>query len=75
MNFVYFLQTRPAFEIRPFRLSETTNICGGQSIVTMGQPTFEEDIFTSHYYLKAFISEVTVRVEQFYYSGELPLAG
>ena len=28
-----------------------------------------------NYYLKAFISEVTVRVEIFYYSGELPLVG
>ena len=52
-----------AFEIRPFRLSETTKLCGRQSIVTMRpsrQPTFEKDIFTLiHYYLKAFISQVS----------------
>ena len=66
-----------ALEIRPFRLSETTKICGGQSIVTMRlsarTTTFVKEIFTLQYYLKAFISQVTVMVENFYYSGELLL--
>ena len=30
----------PAFEIRPFRLSETTKICGGQSIVNFCEGYF-----------------------------------
>ena len=66
-----------AFEIRPFRLSETTKICGGQSIVTLRlsarTTTFVKDIFTLHFYLnilKTFISQVTVRVENFDYIGE-----
>ena len=71
---VFFGNTYAAFEIRPFRLSETTKICGGQSIVTM-RPAFVKDIFTLHYYLKTFKSQVTVMVENFDYSGELPLVG
>ena len=66
-----------AFEIRPFQLSETTKICGRQSIVTMRwssrTTTFVKDIFTLHYYLnilKTFISQVTVRVYNFDYIGE-----
>ena len=38
-------------------------------------PTFVKDIFTLHYYLNTFISQVTVMVENFDYSGELPLVG
>ena len=68
-----------AFEIRPFRLSEITKICDGQSIVTMRlsarTTTSVKDIFTLHYYLEAFISQVNVRFENFDYSGELLLVG
>ena len=47
------LHTTPlaAFEIRPFRLSETTKICGGQSIVIMRLSARTIIFFEGYFYI------------------------
>ena len=68
-----------AFEIRPFRLSETTKICGGQSVVTMRlsarTTTFCEGYFHITLVYKGMYKSSDVRVANFDYSGELLLVG
>ena len=66
----------PVFEIRPFRLSETSKICKGQSIVTKRLSARTINFSEGYFYITLlFKVTVTVRVGNFDYSGELNLVG
>ena len=64
------------FEIRPFRLSETTKICGGQSIVTMRLSARTTTLCEGYFHITLLFKGMyksSVRDANFDYNGELPL--